>query len=493
MKYIDLDGLSYFWAQVKAHVASAVEVAKTSVGNYTINGKKISSNPTLTKTDVGLGNVTNDAQVKRSEMGVANGVATLGTDNKLPTAQLPAMKTVNGQSVLGSGNIAIDLSLYKVVESLPTTGIDANKIYLVLSGTSGTQNKYTEYIYANNAWEKIGEYKADVDLTPYVKFTDLATAQKAGAMSAQDKKNLDDIKKWASYSNPDNTSLLSVAENATGVSLGFKGLNDSFDEVDIATATTSTAGVMSPTDKTRLDGIFAGNLPLVDVAISIFNWKIFKNDGTTQDSTNNTSKALTLEIGYKAQFTGAYKWTAAAGKKNPTIIDSTSSWKTLTASGVESDAFTSSVTGTNATYKVKLGAPKTGLMVSGADVKPASGNDYKEASASVTFKYRLFTGMATTQNVTEDIVKALTGELVTSPNTTKSGITATATQYYVMAYPSSLGNLTQIIQDGATPVLGAFTKNTLSVTNGAGYTQTYNVYVSNNPGAFTNASLQFVK
>ncbi|MDE6152228.1 MAG: hypothetical protein K2G12_09635 [Prevotella sp.] len=250
---------------------------------------------------------------------------------------------------------------------------------------------------------------------------------------------------------------------------------------------------MSAEDKTRMDGIFAGNLPLADVAISIFSWTIFKNDGTTQDSSNNSSKALTLEIGYKAQFRGAYKWTAAAGKKNPTIIDSTSSWKTLTASGVESDAFTSSVTGSNATYKVRLGAPKTGLMVSGADVKPASGNDYKEASASVTFKYRMFTGMTTTKDVTEEMVKALTGELVTTPNTTKGGITTTATQYYVMAYPSALGDLTKIIQDGATPVLGAFTKKTVSVTNGAGYLQTYNVYVSNNPGAFTNASLQFAK
>lgn len=44
----------------------------------------------ITKANVGLGNVTNDAQVKRSEMGVANGVATLGTDGKVPAAQLPA-------------------------------------------------------------------------------------------------------------------------------------------------------------------------------------------------------------------------------------------------------------------------------------------------------------------------------------------------------------------------------------------------------------------
>ena len=44
---------------------------------------------TLTKSDVGLNNVTNDAQVKRSEMGVANGVATLDANGKLVTSQIP--------------------------------------------------------------------------------------------------------------------------------------------------------------------------------------------------------------------------------------------------------------------------------------------------------------------------------------------------------------------------------------------------------------------
>lgn len=77
-KFLDLAGLTYFWGKVK-----------TTVGNYTINGKKISSNPTLAKGDVGLSNVTNDAQVKRSEMGVASGVATLNENGKVPSSQLP--------------------------------------------------------------------------------------------------------------------------------------------------------------------------------------------------------------------------------------------------------------------------------------------------------------------------------------------------------------------------------------------------------------------
>lgn len=105
--------------------------------------------------------------------GAADGLATLGSDRKLTASQLPALKTVNGTSLVGSGDVKIDLSLYKVVESLPSTGIDENKIYLVLSATGGESNKYTEYVHASGAWEKLGEYKADVDLTPYLKSADL--------------------------------------------------------------------------------------------------------------------------------------------------------------------------------------------------------------------------------------------------------------------------------------------------------------------------------
>lgn len=43
----------------------------------------------LTKSDVGLDNVTNDAQVKRSEMGAANGVAVLDANGKLVASQIP--------------------------------------------------------------------------------------------------------------------------------------------------------------------------------------------------------------------------------------------------------------------------------------------------------------------------------------------------------------------------------------------------------------------
>lgn len=90
--------------------------------------------------------------------------------------KLPKFKTINGQSIEGEGDITIDFNIYQVVSSLPSLEeANPNKIYLVLNGTSGEQNLYTEYAKINNAWEKLGEYKADVDLTPYLKKEDIAT------------------------------------------------------------------------------------------------------------------------------------------------------------------------------------------------------------------------------------------------------------------------------------------------------------------------------
>ena len=88
--FLDLTGLTRFWSKAKSYIDSSVSSAKTTVGNYNVNGKKISTNPTISKSDVGLDNVTNDAQVKRIEMGKANGVATLDENVKIPSEYLPS-------------------------------------------------------------------------------------------------------------------------------------------------------------------------------------------------------------------------------------------------------------------------------------------------------------------------------------------------------------------------------------------------------------------
>ena len=77
-------------------------------------------------------------------------------------------KTINGTSVKGAGDIKIDLSLYKVVEVLPTSNIDTTKIYLV-KDSAVDNNSYSEYMYVGGKWEKLGDFRSSVDLQPYAK------------------------------------------------------------------------------------------------------------------------------------------------------------------------------------------------------------------------------------------------------------------------------------------------------------------------------------
>jgi hypothetical protein len=86
-------------AQDKANIAersakSAAAIALASHAGDFNNPHRVS------KAQVGLGNVTDDAQVKRSEMGVPNGVATLDSAGRVPAAQI-------SQEVLNAAETAI--------------------------------------------------------------------------------------------------------------------------------------------------------------------------------------------------------------------------------------------------------------------------------------------------------------------------------------------------------------------------------------------------
>lgn len=70
-----------------------------------------------------------------------------------------------------------------IVAELPSTGAN-DTIYLVPSEETQTGNNYDEYVYVNNAWEKLGGVQVQVDLTDYVKNTDYATSSKGGTIKS---------------------------------------------------------------------------------------------------------------------------------------------------------------------------------------------------------------------------------------------------------------------------------------------------------------------
>ena len=53
----------------------------------------------------------------------------------------------------------------EIVEELPTTDIDPSVIYMILREDSEPNNIYDEWLYINDAWEKIGS--TDTDLSDY--------------------------------------------------------------------------------------------------------------------------------------------------------------------------------------------------------------------------------------------------------------------------------------------------------------------------------------
>ena len=169
-KYLDNEGLTHFTGKMKEYAdGKAGEVdgkVTTHVGNK--------QNPHgVTKAQVGLGSVDNVQQIPLSQKGVANGVATLDAKGKVPVAQMPTTKTINGASIFGSGNLQLSASLYKIVDELPTTDIDTSKIYLVPASATTAKNNKTEYIYLGDPnkaydeskWEKLGDEQKSTTIT----------------------------------------------------------------------------------------------------------------------------------------------------------------------------------------------------------------------------------------------------------------------------------------------------------------------------------------
>ena len=242
MEFLNKEGVQTLWSKVKDKVQS------------------------INKEFVGLNNVTNDAQVKRSEMGAANGIPTLDSNGKIPVDQLGNLDTV----------------VAMVVTQLPTTDIKTNKIYLVKDSTT-EGDLYQEYLYIDGKWEKIGTHKQEVDLTDYAKKSE---------------------------------ALKSVESMPTGdlVQLHMTTVGGMQSDVNIRKATTELAGVMSAVDKNKLDSIAYGannyTLPIAS-ATALGGIKLGSGLSVTNDGTVNVSADVVA---------GSVEWNSIKNKPNVAIL-----------------------------------------------------------------------------------------------------------------------------------------------------------------------------
>lgn len=111
-------------------------------------------------------------------------------------------------AAISSAVSEIDTDIFVITNALPTTDINPNKVYIVPStGDTGATNIYTEYVYVNNAWEKIGEFKADTDLSGYYTST-----QVDSLLAALDKAWFGTQAQYNALSSTDATKLYFIYE-----------------------------------------------------------------------------------------------------------------------------------------------------------------------------------------------------------------------------------------------------------------------------------------
>ena len=124
---------------IEDKLAQEIEAGNTdkeTIDNYTVNGHKISENPVLTKTDVGLDQVDNVQQIPMSMKGQAGGVAELDANGKIPSSQL------NGQlaHVFGVDGVVANQV------ALPAEGVLVGDIYYTIEDPNF-------YNYNGTSWD----------------------------------------------------------------------------------------------------------------------------------------------------------------------------------------------------------------------------------------------------------------------------------------------------------------------------------------------------
>lgn len=244
MQFLDAIGLASFWKKIKNWVninylslTGGTIRGSVSFLNEADGGKSIRIDPSnITNSKYGVNYLF--ASGKMIPIGAANGVAGLDANGNVPLAQL--------------GNL--DTTVAEVVTALPTTNIKKH-IYLIKDASGVTQNQYEEYIYTGDTsatydaskWEKLGDFRATVDLADYAKKSETV--------------NLSEIKVIQNVldSTPQGLVLKQVIRFSA-----IKG--GTRVEIALEDATSNMAGLMSIRDKNKLDRIAEGannySLPL---------------------------------------------------------------------------------------------------------------------------------------------------------------------------------------------------------------------------------------
>ena len=118
-------------------------------------------------------NISERAEANKIDSISVNNTAITPDENKNVNIPVPTLtdilddetksttKTYSSDKISSLINAISSLKL-KIVDELPTEDISTSTIYLVPKASSGTNNAYTEYVYVDESWEKIGDTELKV-------------------------------------------------------------------------------------------------------------------------------------------------------------------------------------------------------------------------------------------------------------------------------------------------------------------------------------------
>ena len=241
VKVLDLNGLEYFWGKVKTYVS------EKSIG--------------------------------KGEKGAANGVATLGSDSKIPAAQLPSFVddvleyagTVSGVIIQSTSQSSVDAVYYdtthksfcgKKGDSYYNNWNTVGEEELPASrfGTIITATPFSNKIYVDTSKNKTYRWSGTdlVQLDSGLTLGETASTAFAGNRGKA-------LETWkASLANKYALALgnggdVTPSETDVDINFNYFDVNNptssGSQSVSIPAATTSKAGVMSKNDKSKLDGL----------------------------------------------------------------------------------------------------------------------------------------------------------------------------------------------------------------------------------------------
>ena len=279
MKFLDLNGLTHFWSKIKNWVninylslTGGTIRGSVSFLNEADGGKSIRIDPSnITNSRYGVNYLF--ASGKMIPIGEANGIAGLDSNGNVPLAQL--------------GNL--DTTVAEVVTALPTTNIKKH-IYLIKDASGVTQNQYEEYIYTGDTsatydaskWEKLGDFRATVDLANYYTKSQVdsiangksstshthsviingvtKTIAASGGVAVNLGTYLTSHQSLAEYAKKsDAATSLEITPSANDIQFVLRAISGSeIDWPSLDPATSTKAGIMTTKDKVKLDGITSG-------------------------------------------------------------------------------------------------------------------------------------------------------------------------------------------------------------------------------------------